>query len=282
MSLLDRIFECHNGESTDGFAPFRIDGAQIGWINATFATALKPYTDIFEFGLGGITLSPALDSYDSRTKAVGAMLEILRNDGLIPGWRDEAYPVGAGFYSNALLEMERAAIPYFGIPAYGVHVNGYVIDNNELKMWIARRADDKPTYPGLLDNMVAGGQPVGIGLLENVIKEASEEASVPVEIAEKSRPVGAISYRHMHQNCLKPDTMFVFDMEVPADFTPRNDDGEVASFELLPIKEVRQITAESRDFKFNCAMVNIDFMIRHGVLTPDEPDYLDIVRGMNS
>ncbi len=39
-------------------------------------------------------------------------------------------------------------------------------------MWIARRAHDKPTCPGMLDNFVAGGQPVGASLKDNVIKEA--------------------------------------------------------------------------------------------------------------
>jgi len=36
---------------------------------------------------------------------------------------------------------------------------------------------------------VAGGHSVGIGLMENVIKECAEEASVPAEIASKAQPV---------------------------------------------------------------------------------------------
>ena len=37
----------------------------------------------------------------------------------------------------------------------------------------------KPTFPGELDNTVAGGQPAGIGLHDNLIKECAEEASIP-------------------------------------------------------------------------------------------------------
>lgn len=280
MSLLERLQECNNGHKVAGFIPFHVGGIDLGWIGKSFAGALRPFSGVFECGAGRISLAAGLDSYEHRSAAVSDVLQILRQDGLIPGWRDEAYPVGTGFYDPPLFEMERAAIPYFGIPAYGIHVNGYIIENNEIKIWIARRAEDKPTYPGQLDNMVAGGQPVGIGLMENVIKEAAEEASIPYEIASQARPCGAISYRHLHDGCLKPDTMFVYDMEIPPGFVPQNDDGEVASFELLPVDDVRQITASSRDFKFNCAVVNIDFMIRHGVLTPDQPDYLDLVHGL--
>jgi hypothetical protein len=35
---------------------------------------------------------------------------------------------------------------------------------------------------------------------------------------------------------LFPNTEFVFDLELPADFVPSNSDGEVETFELLPAK----------------------------------------------
>jgi hypothetical protein len=58
-------------------------------------------------------------------------------------------------------------------------------------------------------------------------------------------------------------------------------DGEVESFELLPIGEVARIIAGSRDFKPNCCLVIIDFMIRHGVLTPDQAQYADLVKALH-
>jgi hypothetical protein len=35
---------------------------------------------------------------------------------------------------------------------------------------------------------------------------------------------------------LFPNTEFVYDLELPADFVPSNSDGEVETFELLPAK----------------------------------------------
>ena len=141
--------------------------------------------------------------------------------------------------------------------------------------------DGLSTYPGMLDNMVAGGQPVGLGLLQNVIKESAEEAAVPADISSLAKPVGAISYQHEDDNCLKPDTMFVFDMELPKDFIPTNTDGELAGFKLLPVREVMEITADTAEFKFNCAAVNVDFFVRHGILGPEDPDYIEIQRGLH-
>jgi isopentenyldiphosphate isomerase len=281
MSLLDRVLACNNGNDTTAYFPFRVGDIRVGWIHRDFAPSLAPLGEVFVQGDSDIALVDTLADYETRTQGVDAALRILDKAGWFSGWRDEPYPVGTGFYRPALFEMERAAVPRFGVPAYGVHINGFVRDGNDIHIWIGRRADDKPTYPGMLDNMIAGGQPVGIGLKENVIKEAGEEAGVPEEIAATAKPVGALSYRHEDQGTLKPDVMFVYDLELPADFTPQNTDGEIAEFRLLPAEEVMQITADTGEFKFNCSVVNIDFFIRHGLLTPDDPDYVDILRGMH-
>jgi len=280
MSFLDRIRECNDHDLT-GFLPFTAAGRRVGWVRRGFVDLLRPFDNVFAVDDNAITLSAALGDYRERTRAVDAVLRRLAADGHIPGWRDEPYPVGTEFTAPPLFEMERAAVPHFGVRAYGVHVNGYVRDGDGLHLWIARRADDKPTYPGMLDNAIAGGQPVGLGLLENVIKEAGEEAGVPEDIARTARPVGAISYVHEAEDGLKPDVMFVFDLELPADFAPVNKDGEIAEFRRLPVAEVMEITAATRDFKFNCALVNIDFFVRHGCLAPDHPDYVEILRGLH-
>ena len=48
--------------------------------------------------------------------------------------------------------------------AYGVHINGYVETPDGLELWVARRSKDKPTWPGKLDHIVAGGQVCGCSL----------------------------------------------------------------------------------------------------------------------
>ncbi len=74
--------------------------------------------------------------------------------------------------------------------------------------------------------------------------------------------------------------LFIYDLELPTDFTPRPTDGEVAEFLLWPLAQVRDTVRDGDGFKFNCALVAIDFLIRHGIIGPDEPSYLKLVRSL--
>ena len=73
---------------------------------------------------------------------------------------------------------------------------------------------------------------------------------------------------------------FCFDLELSDDFTPVNRDGEVHEFMLWPIKKAAKVVSATRQFKFNCNLVIIDFLIRHGLIAPEHPDYVEIVRGL--
>ncbi|WP_342760769.1 NUDIX hydrolase [Azospirillum thermophilum] len=163
-----------------------------------------------------------------------------------------------------------------------MHVNGFVRGpDGALSLWIGRRAMDREVCPGQYDNMIAGGQPIGLSLEENLIKEASEEAGLAAEVARRAVPVGAISYTLETDGGLKQDRLFVYDLELPADLVPENTDGEVESFALWPVQQALESVRDSEDWKFNVNLVVIDFLIRHGVIHPgNEPDYLEIVRGL--
>ena len=63
---------------------------------------------------------------------------------------------------------------------------------------------------------------------------------------------------------------------------PKAVDGEVDEFLLWPIERVAEIVRDTCEFKFNCNLVIIDFLIRHGYLDPDlEPDYTEICLGLH-
>ena len=281
MSFLDRVNECNNAKSFEEYLPFCVEGVRVGWVHRAFAPCLERFRDTFSIYDDHVSLVAGLIGYAERSAAVENALRVLDAEGYFSGWRGEPYPVGVGFSVEPLFEMERAAVPRFGVPAYGIHLHGFIREAEEILMWVGVRSIEKPTYPGKLDQMVAGGLAVGIGVLQNVIKEASEEAAVPAALAATAKPVGTISYCHESEEGIKPDVMFIYDLELPRCFIPRNIDGETAEFHLLPVHEVMEITAQTTDFKFNCAVANIDFFIRYGLFAPEEPDYVDIVRGMH-
>lgn len=279
MSFLDRINES-NEHDLSRFRPLRIARHDLGWVRHDIAEQLTDYPDVFEVDRQRVTLNPTLDSFDERSAAVKSVLEALRDNGAIPAWRDEAYAVAPTFGAAPLLQMERAAFPCLGVRAYGVHLNGFVRVDNTIKMWIARRARDKPTYPGMFDNMVAGGLPIDITLRDNITKECSEEAGIPAGLAQQAIFAGAISYCKEVPEGLKPDVQFVCDLEVPPDFKPRPVDGEVEAFYLWSMDKVMDVVANTTDFKFNCALVIIDFLVRRGFIAPGDPDYLEIAQSL--
>lgn len=279
MSFLDHIALC-NTHDLSNYVSLVVDGDAVGHIRKDNLAHLDRFPDVFVRSDQSVSLAPNIESYEDRTAAVDMVVRALFEDGVLTGWRGEPYPVGGQWGGPHAFEVERAAAPFFGARAYGVHINGYVRKENGLHMWIARRADDRPVCPGQLDNMIAGGQPVTLSLKENVIKEAGEEAGVPPDLAATALPTGAITYCAESDIGLKPDIMFCWDLELPADFMPLNADGEIAEFRLLPAAEVMEIVDTTFDFKFNCNLVIVDFCIRHGILPPEHPDYETILKGL--
>jgi len=280
MSFLDHIAAC-NAHDMARYRPFIVAGRRVGWVRRNFAGHLAAFPGVFRVEDGDVTLSDTLADVEARTAAVRDVLAALHLQGVVKPSRAEEYPVATEFGVAPLLRIDRGAVSYFGVRAYGIHVNGYVRDGECLKLWIGRRALDKAVAPGKLDNMVAGGQPAGLTLAENLRKEAAEEADIPAALADRARPVGAISYVMENDHGLKPDVMFCYDLELPPDFVPRNTDGELSEFLLLPVEEVAARVRDTDDFKFNVNLVVIDFLIRRGLLDPDrEPDYLALVHGL--
>lgn len=276
MSYLDHIRACNRRDLTR-FVPLSVDGARIGWVRRDRVERLLHHADVFTGDETEISLAPGLTGFEARSDAVAGVVEGLEADGHIRRMRSEDYPVATAFGAEPFFRLDRGAVPFFGVRAYGVHMNGFVRGHDGLKMWLGRRAPDKAVAPDKLDNLVAGGQPIGLTVQENLIKECAEEASIDAALARQAIPVGAITYCVEFPEGLKPDVQFCYDLELSADFAPVSGDGEHAAFYLKPIEEVAAIVRETDEFKFNCNLVIIDFLIRHGYLGPDDPDYLTIV-----
>lgn len=282
MSLLDHIDACNTFDLAH-FRPFFAAGQRIGWVRTAFAAKLSAFPDVFSVDDDEVRLADRLATFEERTAAVRRVIDGLASQGECPKRRGEDYPAAPAFGRTPLLLIDRAVVSWFGVRAYGVHLNGFVRTQDGLKLWIGKRAADKSVAPGKLDNIVAGGQPADLGLFENLRKEAREEADLPGWVTDRARSVGAITYCFETEHGLKPDTLFVYDLEIPAGVVPRNTDGEIDSFHLMKVEEVLERVRATDDFKFNVNLVLIDFGIRHGLISPEsEPDYLDILRRLRS
>lgn len=264
-----------------GCHPFFVCNKQVGLIRPDQWKHLQTFKDVFVkvdeenkdgYNKPGVHLSAKFSNQEERTAVVNDVLEKLRKEDAVlalRGWRHENYKVSQRFGGETLLEIERAGAGLFGIISYGVHINGYTKNSKgEYSMWIGRRSKTKQTFPDMLDNMCAGGLAADLGITECARKECQEEASVSDELLKGLKFVGNISYFYEDERGLSPECQFVYDLEVPHDFKPINADGEVGSFEKLPMEEVMKYVTGGK-FKPNCAAVCLDFMIRHGMANPD-------------
>ena len=185
-------------------------------------------------------------------------------------WRDEAFDVRSGPNGPVLTTVDRGALPFFGILAQGVHVNGLVQRPDGLHLWIGRRALDRLMDPGKLDHLVAGGIPAGLTREETLVKEGAEEAGLDEGIMRQARRVESVSYTIFRPEGLRRDWLHCYDLMLSEQVQPTPSDGEVTGFELWPIHRVIETVRDTDDFKFNVNLVLIDLFLRLSLLSPYE------------
>ena len=255
------------------YVALRIGGHTVGWLDPTRAARLSAFASVFDRADGEIRLAARLSDCAARTAAVEDVARVLAGEGLLSAWRDERYAVAVEFGAPPLVDIERAAARYFGIRTYAVHINGLVRGGGGLRMWLARRSPTKAIDPGLLDNLVGGGIATGYGVLDTLRKEAWEEAGIPADVAARARPQGSIDICRPQPQGLQRETVFVYDLELDADFRPANQDGEAVEHRQLTMAEAAELIADNGDgaVTADASLVILDCLLRHGALGPDSP-----------
>lgn len=314
-ALLDAVRRC-NTYSLGDYVPVVVNNIHVGYASHEMVAHLSPflggrmcrytYLELPNAADGApdealratptlaIELAPMTQTLSERNEVVAELVKELVADGVIAAKSlrnelQEVRPMDTGFVGPngppPLVLIERAAMIHFGVPSYGIHVNGYVRDPNNPTdprphaVWVGVRSRSKATYPGLFDQMVAGGQPSSISLLENVMKECEEEASLPPDVVRSVRATGLVSYRYATRKGLSTKRLVTFDVEMPDGLTPICADGEVEEFRLIPIDEVLDsIRNRLPLWKPNAALVVIDFAMRHGLISPDEPGFVTLAQ----
>lgn len=278
MSLLRHIRHC-NDYHPERFVPFWHDGVRIGLIRRDNVEALRRFPAVFEITADDVRLIVG-GGFADISAALDDVVEHLVGAGILPKWRNEFFGIVPRWGARPHFKLDRGAVSFFGVRAFGVHLNGYVRDGDRFRLWIGRRAPDKKVAPDKLDNLVAGGVSYDHGLAATLVKEAAEETDMPRALADGAVPVGAVSYRMETAHGLRDDVLFIYDLDLPADFVPHNTDGEIIGFALMDAGGVIERVRQTDEFKFNVTLVIIDFAIRHGLILPDDPDYLDLVTGL--
>ncbi|RDW85879.1 thiamine pyrophosphokinase [Coleophoma crateriformis] len=218
-------------------------------------------------------------------EAIDEILDLAREKGSFPKLgrkRDEKFPIVGANFSIAI---ERSASSLFGIIGQGVHMTVYTSTPTGLRFWIPQRNLNKSTYPGMLDNAVAGGVAAGEMPMECLIREAEEEAAISRDMVSKNaRAAGTVTWFNISNEMaggqpglMNPGVLYVYDLEVGPDLVLKPVDNDVHAFHLMDLKQVQEAMKERR-FKPASASVMMDFLIRHGLITAEsDTDYAEIV-----
>lgn len=278
MSYMDKIKECNKYEELNK-VPFLLDGVRVGQVLKKYeAYCLE--SDIFVLHNEVLTLKACYKTFEERTEILKQFAQKALADGIANRFMNENYPILASIGAEPLAFIDRSISTLLGTISFGQHLNAYVMTDSGMKMWIGRRAYNKGYESGKLDHLVAGGLPYDIEPWENLKKECYEEAGMSEALALQSKEVGLISYKYDYTLGATEDIIYCYDLELREDFVPNCTDGEVEEFYLMPIEEVARLVRETNEFKLNCNLVIIDFLVRHGYIGVEDEDYVTIVKGL--
>lgn len=103
---------------------------------------------------------------------------------------------------------------------------------------------------------------------------------MPAELALRAVPAAPFRYLCSLPEGLRDDTLFVYDLEVPAGFEPRAVDGESESFALRPADWVLETLRNTDDFKFNVGPCILGWLLRQGAVRADDPEHAALVEAL--
>lgn len=253
--------------------------------------------------------------FHKRTSAFEHVTDHLISAGVISRKHDDLYPIcpfvakpstvgGSGGRKHeeqeVLAHVNRNTAPYLGIDSVGVHLHCYVCRHDEpgggdsfgskkkppVGLWLQKRAPNKAHHPNCWDPTAAGGHPAGMSLIDNVAKEAREEAGVSsewvrIESSNVTNPPEVLFSDHTQDpltittakpdgTCLKRSLYYSCDLRVPHDWTPIPVDGEVSEFKLYSMQELEEELRFGNRVRPAMRAVLLDFMMRHGALKDEK------------
>jgi 8-oxo-dGTP pyrophosphatase MutT (NUDIX family) len=256
-------FMVYNYSRPFGYMP-RIFVDQISWSSEWKIDTEKRF----------LTLMPS--SREERSKAINeTLLTNFDKRCVVRKWFGDNLAVKAP-NGEHVLDMDRGGVDLFGVITHGVHLTGFVQTESGLKYWVPRRSYTKSTFPGLLDNFVAGSLSSGEKPIDAMVREVSEETGIPEEYTRANmKPCGTLTFQLTSTNDGRPgcqhQSQYVYEMELSNDVVPRVNDGEVDNFMLMSLEEV-QAALTRGEFTPNRTLTYIAHFIRHGIVNTENEE----------
>ncbi|MFA5665121.1 NUDIX domain-containing protein [Castellaniella sp.] len=215
-----------------GARPVTLAGRVGGWITPAAQNAVA--------GLPGVHIEPeAVHITAAARRSLAAVLEqlahALNQAGLIRAWRNELLDVVAE--GQHLAQMERGAMRPLGLLTQSVHLNAWTPDG---RLWVARRALDKSTDPGLWDTLSGGLVAARETCAAALLRETHEEAGLPAAMLAGHSPLRTVLRMHRRlPEGYQVENVLLADCVLPAAAVPVNQDGEVIEFRCLNMTDLQ-------------------------------------------
>ncbi len=268
-------------QSTLHYRPLVVDGIALGWLDDARAIRLAQIAPAsFVVDAAAVGFAPRLRNSNARSAAIAEVALTLRAEGALPGWRDELYSVAPAFgtASHVRARARRCAL------VRRTHLRC----PRQWPLPACRPSADvacasqpgESGRPGLLDNLVGGGIAAGMDIAGTVVKEAFEEAGIAADLARRTAPTGAIHVKRALADGLQRETLYVHDLDLPADFVPANQDGEAVAHRLVDFADAARIIAQSQgpdEMTVDASLVVLDCLLRKGTVAADSPLHTALV-----
>ncbi len=180
------------------------------------------------------------------TDALNTLAAALRDAGLCGPWRDEQLAV-CNPQGERVGTVEHGAVRVLGIATRAVHLVGLAPDG---RMWVQKRAMNKPNNPGQWDTLMGGMVSAADSLPQALARETWEEAGLRVQALAGLAHGGHVTFSRPSREGAGAGFMREridwFWAQVPEGMAPNNQDGEVEQFALLPPDEVRERVAQGQ------------------------------------
>jgi isopentenyldiphosphate isomerase len=237
QTLLTDLNEVAQQKPAPDSVPLVIDETVCGYVSAVAVKALLPsWPNHLVAGRFVLTANAQL------SEQLKQMAIVLLNSGCISRWRDELLDVWCG--NNAVAAIERGAVRSLGLLTRAVHLNAWSRTGN---LWVARRALDKATDPGMWDTLVGGlvghGEPDELALE----RESAEEAGLSALQITAREPIRVI-YRMQRRvpEGFQWEEVLTSECVLADDVIPQNQDGEVMEIVCLPVQEIEEMLLEGQ------------------------------------
>jgi len=216
-----------------GARPVTIAGRVGGWIGPVALDAVADLPGVHvEPEAVHFTAAPSVRlNLDAVLRGVALAL---RDAGCIRAWRGELLDVMAE--GRPLGRIERGAVRPLGLLTQAVHLNGWAPDG---RLWVARRALDKSTDPGLWDTLAGGLVAAGEDPASALLRESFEEAGLPAVALAAHGPLRTVLRMHRRlDDGYQVENVLNSDCVLDEGVVPHNLDGEVLEFRCVAMPEL--------------------------------------------